>query len=139
MTKINFERYIGIPFVDGGRDFNGADCIGVADLFYRTELNQKLPEFKIAAKNVLRANKRFREEERSGLWEKLEKPEPYCLIAMTTDEDCPTLVNHWGVYIGNNKFLHTFEGTASVIQDVTNLYWKRCIRGFYRYKGESGG
>lgn len=39
------ERYIGIPHVEFGRTFKGADCWGVPCLAYRHELGIELPDY----------------------------------------------------------------------------------------------
>lgn len=39
------DRYVGIPYVDFGRDRAGCDCWGLACLIYREELGITLPDY----------------------------------------------------------------------------------------------
>jgi cell wall-associated NlpC family hydrolase len=55
VDKPNWERYQIIPFVDGGRDFNGADCWGIIYLVYLHELDIKLPSYGAIGATELRA------------------------------------------------------------------------------------
>ena len=37
------QKYVGIPFKSGGRDFSGCDCYGLIRLILLTEYNTQLP------------------------------------------------------------------------------------------------
>jgi cell wall-associated NlpC family hydrolase len=39
------ERYVGIPFIDGGRDWNGLDCWGLVRLVLKTECQIDVPSY----------------------------------------------------------------------------------------------
>lgn len=45
MQSIDWDRYVGIPWRFGGRDFDGLDCWGLIWLFYRTELGLEIPSY----------------------------------------------------------------------------------------------
>ncbi|OCC01715.1 hypothetical protein BA190_27525 [Labrys sp. WJW] len=40
-----FDRYVGLPFRDRGRDERGYDCWGLAQLIYREQLGIELPSY----------------------------------------------------------------------------------------------
>lgn len=42
---MNFERYIGVYWVDHGRTFSGFDCWGLVRLFYQHELGVELDSY----------------------------------------------------------------------------------------------
>lgn len=42
---IDINKFVGVPYVKGGVDYSGADCYGLAALFYRDEMGIDLPFF----------------------------------------------------------------------------------------------
>lgn len=46
MLKLGWtSRYVGLPFVDHGRDFKGVDCWGLVQLVMRRECQVELPPY----------------------------------------------------------------------------------------------
>ena len=39
------EKYVGIPFIDGGRDWKGLDCWGLVRLVLKTERGIEVPSY----------------------------------------------------------------------------------------------
>jgi len=66
-----------------------------------------------------------------GPWEKLDKPEVPCLVAIKTH---PKYVSHCGVYIGNHQFIHSLSDTGVIISKLKDPRWSKKIVGFYRYR-----
>jgi len=109
------EKYIGLEFLFGGRDKKGIDCIGLVAK-YLTDQGYQLefaPECSIE----------WMEQADPKFWLKLVKSygEP---IELKDLEENDILYFFWkneihaGVYIGENKFLHIFEGTSSKISHL---------------------
>lgn len=127
------DKFIGIPFKSGGRDFNGADCWGIAVLFYREYLAVDLPSYSDCY--FTSDTDRLREliaQYREG-WERISKPQTGDLILFKLLGS----ETHIGVYIGNGKFLHATEKAASVVQNLESPEWNRRVSGYFRYKAES--
>lgn len=97
---MNYSKYIGLPYVDNGRDTTGVDCWGLARLFYKGELNIDLPSYVesysggsdpqiVEAVSIYKDNWQL---ESTG------NPGDLCLFNILGE---PT---HVGIYIGDNKF-----------------------------------
>ena len=125
-------QYVGIPFVDGGRNVLGCDCWGLVKLVYREELGIELPDFEISAfdtEEVIEAmesgKKQWRETSLA-----LEK---YDVVAMHIGQKHFGMVNHVGVYMGNGMFIHTLQRTASMMNRMMDPQWTSRILGVYRW------
>ena len=126
---MNYDKYIGLPYLENGRTEAGIDCWGLARVFYREQLNIDLPSYTDEYSGshdpaVIEAISRYREN-----WEKTDTPTigDLCLFNILGE---PT---HVGVYVGSNKFLHSREGRDSVIETLDNTKWKNRFQGFYKY------
>ena len=65
--------YIGIPYKDKGRTFNGCDCYGLLMLYYKKELGIEIPEVHISAEQPRRSLAKYHEEI-SKHWEEIKTP-----------------------------------------------------------------
>ena len=125
---------IGIPFVNGGRDpKKGLDCMGLT-IAARKKLGQSMPDFKVDCYASAKIFATFTMEAASH-WQKLDAPEIGCVVAIAFDEEMPDQVQHLGVYIGKDNFIHTLEKTGSIISSVNDLQFKNRIRGYYKWIG----
>lgn len=124
------DKFIGIPFVSGGRSFTGADCWGVAVLYYKEYLNIDLPSFtgEYETTETLRV-KELIARHREG-WQRVTKPKTGDLILFKVLGS----ESHVGIYLGNNEFLHALENQASVVQNLNSPEWSRRVVGYYAYK-----
>lgn len=124
-------KYVGIPFENRGCSFNGCDCYGLIVLIYKNELGIEIPSFQIdhtKTKTVLEEYKK----QVIGNWVKVDEPELYDGIAMAEDPMHPSLVQHFGMYIGGGKIIHSTSKTGVIIDSIENI--KASIKGIYRWK-----
>ena len=42
---MDFNKYIGVPWLVGGRTFEGFDCWGLVHLFFKNELHINIPSY----------------------------------------------------------------------------------------------
>ena len=118
---------IGVPFADGGRGPDSFDCWGLCLEVFRRE-GITLRDYRLCCHDSEGFRGNFEIERpawRRHEWPDIPSPAVVALRFNTT------AVNHVGVYIGDNKFLHTREKTGVVIERVDSPYWKRRIEGFY--------
>lgn len=126
---MNFEKYIGIPYVEKGRDETGADCWGLVRLIYKNELNIDLPSF--SAEYDTSDNERLEElfaQYKEG-WESTDSAEVGDVVIFRVFG----YESHIGICIGENKFLHVREGRDTVIESLDNPKWSKRITGFFKY------
>lgn len=133
---MDFNKYVlsGIPFLGGGRDYNGIDCWGLVCLFYKEQLNINLPNYdgeynyddsKDCAKAIIRT---FND---CGDFVRINNPFEGCIV-LCKSENQPL---HCGIYRNGGKMLHIIEGQTPNIEELGNHIWtNNNILGFYRYK-----
>lgn len=124
-------RYIGIPFEDKADSEYSADCFGLVRLIYKEKLNRMVFKPTSSAFNSRKVFKEFMEET-SKNWTKVESPETYDVVAMAHDPKHPDIIQHFGIYIGNDKMIHTLKGVGSHIVSLQS--YKYFIKGFYRWQ-----
>jgi cell wall-associated NlpC family hydrolase len=129
---MNFDEYIGIPFVSCGTSKEGCDCWRLICLVYRERLSINLPEFtqfdapKTKAE-LIKVTRAFKENKVK--WIKVNDPKPYDVILLRTG----SMLYHSGLVIGRDRMIHIDRGINSTIEKYTSRIWKDKIEGFYRY------
>jgi hypothetical protein len=127
-------KYLNIPFKEGGRDLDGLDCWGLARLVYKEEFGIELPSF--AGEYDVNDPKLLHEIiiQHKESWEKLTKPEPNCIVLfrMLGTE------SHIGVVISPTQFLHTRDKYTSAVENLASTEWKNRIVGYFKYRENTG-
>jgi sulfur carrier protein ThiS len=126
---MNFEQYIGIPYVEKGRDGSGVDCWGLVRLIYKNEYNIDLPSFssEYTVDDDARIGELFAQYKEG--WEHLDVPEAGNVVLFRmfgTD-------SHIGVLVSPTHFIHVREGRDSVIEALNSTKWAKRISGYYKY------
>ena len=127
---MKYDKYIGLPYKDNGRDTAGVDCWGLVCLFYKNEFDIDLPSYTDEYSgpydpSVTRVINIYKDK-----WDNTTTPaEGDVLVFNIYGEPA-----HVGVYIGNNKFLHSREGKDVVIESLNNVKWIKRLEGIYQYK-----
>lgn len=126
---MNLEKYIGLPYQENGRTWQGVDCWGLARLYYKEELNIDLPDYSSLYTGSSDSNLSDIIDQQKEGWHKVTNPikNDLCLFNIYGE---PV---HIGIYIGENKFLHARDGHDSVIESLGSLQWSKRLEGTYRY------
>lgn len=129
-------KYIGIPFIRGGRDMStdgGLDCYGLCTLFYKNEFGIILPDHRDINTNISDYNKCADAMLQQSTYDDfvlVGKPKYGDLILMNVGG----FPAHIGIFIEDNLMLHTNERSGSVIENYMGVKWKQKLQGLYRHK-----
>ena len=122
-------KYIGIPFLDKGRDTDGIDCWGLVRLVYKQEYNIDLPSFssEYEADDTERMRDLFAQYKEG--WEKIEEPVEGCIVLFNIFG----IESHMGIAVSSTHFLHARDKYTSAIESFDSVGWRNRITGFYKY------
>ena len=126
-----FDNYIGIPFKDRADTEKNSDCFGLVRLIYKQVLKIEVFKPNSSAFNSRSVLREFLEET-SRNWDEVKELKKFDVIAMAHDPKLVSIVQHFGVYIGNGKMIHTLKGIGSHISNIHE--YEYFIRGYYRHK-----
>lgn len=124
-------RFIGIPFRDGKNCYQGANCYGLAQLFYRDIMEIDIPDLHTHSDHSNRVWATYLKEI-SEHWDNVESPEFGDIVAMAQNVAHPRIVQHVGIYIGEGKVLHTLSNIGSHIVTLESV--KHSVRGYHRWR-----
>jgi cell wall-associated NlpC family hydrolase len=133
MIDIDINDLIGKPFKGGGRGPDEYDCWGLSMEIYK-RLGITLPNFPVEGAVCEAFNKEvsgiIEEEVEKNRWEELKKLEEGCFIIFKSH---PYFVQHIGIYLGSDKYIHTGQKTGAEVRRITDPRVKNNIRGYYKY------
>jgi cell wall-associated NlpC family hydrolase len=112
------DKYIGIPYKLGGRDYAGADCYGLVYLILM-EYGYTLPRYQMSY-TIQERTTLISENSPVVLGKQVSVPEDFCVVLFYKGE-YPT---HMGVYLSGGVF-HTVEATNSVYEKLGTGSLKR--------------
>ena len=129
--------YDQIPFVDGGRSFDGADCWGLCFLVAQHSFGIDLPDEphagltddKIDLRNVRSTVDRYRNQ-----FAPVALPEVGDIVLLKPRK----MPVHIAIVVEERPVLifHTERTTGPVCERLYGLVWRHRIEGIYRYRGE---
>ncbi len=96
------ERYLQIPFKDGGRDWSGCDCWGLIYLIYQ-EAGYNLPAYgEIGATELIQVQRQILGDKLKPNWERVGNLEESCgdVVVMTGASRIDGVVRHALVHVG---------------------------------------
>jgi len=126
-------RYVGIPWRDHGRDFNGCDCWGLVRLVLKGERCVELPSYAEVYASVAE-----RAEIDAALRSGATAPD-WTAVAAGAERPFDVLVfrrgqwgAHVGVVVGAGLMLHTADGAASRLERWRSPAWAHRLVGCWR-------
>lgn len=134
------DKYIGIPFAENGRDFDGCDCGGLVLLALRTERGIVARDFGAeytAAEFRGREGRRHLEAliaECAREFPRVDAPRPLDVLRFAVGG----AICHVGLYVdglGGGRMLHVEEtGGAARLEYINGLHWNRRLREIRRHE-----
>ncbi len=111
-------QYIGVPYKWGGTSSNGFDCSGLTRAVYRL--------------NGLNLPRTSREQFNTGNFVLKKNLKVGDLVFFTTNNG--KQINHVGIYIGNNQFIHApGKGKKVKKANLDSKYWIKVYKGARTY------
>lgn len=127
-------RYVGLPYVDGGRGPQAVDCWGLIVLIYRERLGIELPSYgEISAADLLRIARAIASG--SGIedgWAPVDEPQPYDVVMMRSGRGSRATV-HVGIMVTDRLMLHAEAGMGSGVVPVSHYSVAGRILGYRRH------
>lgn len=130
------DKYIGIPFTEGGRDFAGCDCGGLVLLALRLEKGVTALDFNDYGKGAFKTLRGFALlgegiESLMHEWLPVDVPRAFDLVRFRYGR----LPCHVGIYAGSCTFLHVEEAQGVArITDMNDLSWGPRFVDFRRHR-----
>ena len=109
------DNWIGVPHQAGGMDRRGIDCSGFTSILQKEVYNQWVP--RIARQMAEQVERKYEDELKEG-----------DLIFFDFDGQ---KFSHVGVYLINNKFVHTSTSKGVIISDLKDPW-------YYKYFSRAG-
>lgn len=128
--------YIGIPFIEKGRDRAGVDCWGLIRLIYQNELGIELPSYvegyaSLAEKAEISGL--FEAGRASPVWEMTDSAREFDVLMFRMGR----LGAHVGIVAGRKRMIHAPEGLTSCIEDYSGPRHESRLIGIYRHSALS--
>lgn len=130
MTASEFFKKAGhVPFVEGGRDYNGWDCWGVPYCFFRDVRGILLPEYsRYSSVRDYKQLKKLIDGARDG-WNRISQPQLGDIAIFRTGK----FESHVGLVVDHNRMMHAEQTIGTFVERFNGLAWGLRLEGVYRY------
>ena len=136
MIKIDFAKYIDVPFKDKGRDLSGLDCWGVPYVVFLSELGIEIPDFlylNYCANTWSKDGNNIKKHFLENINEKWDiVHEPFKRFDIHFFYDKCNIVAHVGLCIGNGCFIHAISDDKVVKSKIS--VWRKKLYGTIRWR-----
>lgn len=127
---IDLSRYVGIPFLAGGRTETGADCWGLARIVLRDLYGSDLPRFDGEDLAPHRVAREIRDGIPAVKAIKKDVPEPGDVLIFRLFGS----PSHVGVYAGDGMVLHTLHGIGAALEPLDSPKLSGRLQEVYRVR-----
>lgn len=135
----NYSKYINLPYKELGRTSSGIDCYGLITLIFKEKLGVILPDFTELIYDKERYAVTKQEDHilyNIGLrWKEVTNPKEFDILVFNDSKELD-LSKHVGLFIGDDKFIHSLRRSSSVITKLDNMFWKSKLSAILRWNGD---
>ncbi len=129
---MTLDRYVGLPFVDGGRGPGAVDCWGLCCFVYRQELGIELPPHGDVRAADLRAVSRAMDTGKDAAdWLLVDHPQLHDVAVMRLPSSGRP--GHVGIYAGGGLILHVERAARTVLEPAKSPMIAHRIIGYWRH------
>lgn len=130
--------YVGIPFVDFGRDVAGTDCWGLVCLVYKNIYGISLPSYLSSYSSALdrpSVQSHIQDTTQEDDWDEI-------LLGWEREGDL-IITRHLGLpchvalVVSKGWMLHAYPQRETVLESYERPAWNRAIHGIFRHKSLS--
>lgn len=122
-----YSKYVGVPYVDRGRDISGWDCYGLYAYVLAEVMGKQVPSY---AGTYATADDASQALEQRGEWSRVtdEPREGDGVVFLLRG-----VPMHCGYVITPGYMLHALKGRDTAIERYDTMAWNKRIEGFYRW------
>jgi cell wall-associated NlpC family hydrolase len=102
--------WLGVPYMFGGNSRAGADCSGMVQQVFLTVYSLALPR---SSSQIADYSRRVR------------KTQLVVGDLVFFETSSRRKINHVGIYLGSNKFIHSSTSRGVIVSDLDEPYWKK--------------
>ncbi len=121
-----YDKYVGLQF-------NTFNCYGLIQHIFKDKYNIEIPSLSPKSDQSKKVYLIYLQQV-SDHWASVDTLQEGDVIAMAYLPKHPDVVQHFGIYIGNNKLIHTLDKINAHIVPIDHPTVKNTIRGYYRWQ-----
>ena len=132
-------EYVGLPFIERGRDKRGVDCWGLVAIILDEQFGVTVPSYDDEYQSTTDCGtiSDVIKREASSWWlVPLHEAQPGDVIVMRVlpfGADKSIYATHVGIVVENGWMLHVERGVDAVLDRYTRPRWGRRVVGIYRH------
>lgn len=128
--ELIINKYLGLPYLNMGRDIKGLDCWGLVMLIFKNEKGFDLPDTTEDYDTTWSyKGKDYFNDKYSKRFDRVDTPEYMDIILIKNGKG---ICNHAGVMLDSKHFIHCAEKAGVVVSNIKDELWKNRIEGFFK-------